>query len=145
MWCWCGCRGISYDKLGHFGEAVQDFNKVLQLEPNNSVAYFNRGSTYDSLGMHDAAIADFSKALELDPGTSSSPVHDPAAMAAAGPSMGLSPHDGMGHSLYSPQGGHEAAAAPWLTSHPQQQWLPSGNDSGGGLSAGRLGQQQYRT
>lgn len=60
-------RGISYDKLGHFEEAVLDFNKVIQLDPNNSVAYFNRGSTYDSMGAHDQAISDFGKALELDP------------------------------------------------------------------------------
>jgi hypothetical protein len=35
-------RGISFDKLGHFHAAIDDFNRVLQLEPNNSVAYFNR-------------------------------------------------------------------------------------------------------
>ena len=118
---------------------------MLELEPNNSVAYFNRGSTYDSLGMHDAAIADFSKALELDPGTSS-PVHDPAA-AAAGPGMGHSQHGSMGYSLYSPQHpGPDAVAAPWLTGEQQQQLLPAGHNSGGGLPAGRLtGSQHYHT
>lgn len=61
------CRGISYDKLGHYELAIQDFDRVIQLEPSNSVAYFNRGSTYDSMGAHDAAISDFGRALELDP------------------------------------------------------------------------------
>lgn len=116
-------RGISYDKLGHFDAAIQDFNRVLQLEPNNSVAYFNRGSTYDSLGMHDAAIADFSKALELDPGTSSSPMQDQAALTPTGAGM---QHDGY----------HQHLAEPWMQAH-QQQWSPVGSGMGG-LPAGRL-------
>jgi tetratricopeptide (TPR) repeat protein len=117
VWCCRCCRGISYDKLGHFDAAIQDFNRVLQLEPNNSVAYFNRGSTYDSLGMHDAAIADFSKALELDPGTSS-PVHDQAAAAAAGIGTGRS--SAGQHEAYHQQLGHEAA---WLQANTQH-WSP---------------------
>jgi lipoprotein NlpI len=60
-------RGISYDKLGAYEAAVEDFSQVIALEPGNSVAYFNRGTTFDSLGLHDQAIADFSKALELEP------------------------------------------------------------------------------
>jgi tetratricopeptide (TPR) repeat protein len=62
-------RGISYDKLGKYEAAVADFSRVLELEPTNSVAYFNRGSTYDSMGAHDHAIADFGRALELDNGS----------------------------------------------------------------------------
>jgi len=82
----CWSRGISFDKLGHFDAAIDDFNQVLLLDPTNSVAYFNRGSTYDSIGMHDAAIADFGRALELDPGTqqaASSPGPDSQQAAAA--------------------------------------------------------------
>lgn len=100
------CRGISYDKLGHYDAAIQDFNRVLQLEPNNSVAYFNRGSTYDSLGMHDAAIADFSKALELDPGTSSSPLPEQAA-------AGGGATDNMVQSAYQQQQPGPEPPAPW--------------------------------
>lgn len=124
------CRGISYDKLGHFDAAIQDFNRVLQLEPNNSVAYFNRGSTYDSLGMHDAAIADFSKALELDPGTSSTPVGDHPAAAGAGPMSGMQ------HNAFHPQLGPDAGA-PWLQQQQLQQWPPAGSGMSG-LAAGRL-------
>jgi tetratricopeptide (TPR) repeat protein len=111
----CCCRGISYDKLGHFDAAIQDFNRVLQLEPNNSVAYFNRGSTYDSLGMHDAAIADFSKALELDPGTSS-PVHDHTAAAGSGAGSSSTGQ----HDAFPGQQGLEAA---WLQGNTQH-WSP---------------------
>lgn len=36
------CRGISFDKLGRFEDAVADFSEVLRLEPLNVNAYFNR-------------------------------------------------------------------------------------------------------
>ena len=35
-------RGISYDKLGQFEEAIADFTRVLELDPSNVNAYFNR-------------------------------------------------------------------------------------------------------
>ena len=35
-------RGISFDKLGQFEEAVADFTRVLELDPSNVNAYFNR-------------------------------------------------------------------------------------------------------
>lgn len=52
-------RGISYDKLGMYDEAIKDFTRVLQLEPNNVNAYFNRGSAYDSIGNYEAAVQDY--------------------------------------------------------------------------------------
>ena len=39
---------------------------MLQLDPTNANAYFNRGSALDGLGKYDKAIVDYSKALELD-------------------------------------------------------------------------------
>lgn len=36
------CRGISFDKLGRFEDAVADFTEVLRLERLNVNAYFNR-------------------------------------------------------------------------------------------------------
>lgn len=131
MWCRFCCRGISYDKLGHFDAAIQDFNRVLQLEPNNSVAYFNRGSTYDSLGMHDAAIADFSKALELDPGTTCSPVQDQAATEAAAAAVTVA-GGGPQHGGYSNLQLGAGASAPWL-----HQWGHPAGSSIGTLPAGR--------
>ena len=35
-------RGISFDKLGQFAEAIADFTRVLELDPSNVNAYFNR-------------------------------------------------------------------------------------------------------
>ena len=60
------CRGISYDKLGQFEDAIADFTRVLELDPTNVNAFFNRGSAYDSLGQYEKAVADYTRALDLD-------------------------------------------------------------------------------
>ena len=59
-------RGISYERLGHYKEAIKDFTRVIEIDPDNANAYFNRGCCYDSVGELDLAISDYSVALELD-------------------------------------------------------------------------------
>lgn len=60
-------RGIAYGKNGEYDEAIADFTKALELEPNNMSAYCNRGLAYLEKGVPDQAIANFTKALELEP------------------------------------------------------------------------------
>ena len=59
-------RGISYERLAHYNEAIKDFTRVIEIDPDNANAYFNRGCCYDSIGELDLAISDYSVALELD-------------------------------------------------------------------------------
>ena len=60
-------RGIAYGKKGEYDQAIADFAKALELEPNNVSAYLNRGIAYIEKNDHDQAIADFTKDLELEP------------------------------------------------------------------------------
>lgn len=46
-------RAFSYDRLGHFEEAVADYSKALQIEPSNATALHNRGSLFERLGRCD--------------------------------------------------------------------------------------------
>lgn len=39
---------------------------MIEIDPQNANAYFNRGCCYDSIGELDLAISDYSVALELD-------------------------------------------------------------------------------
>jgi len=59
-------RGISYERISHYKEAIKDFTRVIEIDPENANAYFNRGCCYDSVGELDLAISDYSIALELD-------------------------------------------------------------------------------
>ena len=57
-----GLLRVSYKTLGG---AIQDFNKAIELNPNNAVAYYNRGLAKIHLGQKDNGCLDLSKAGEL--------------------------------------------------------------------------------
>lgn len=59
-------RGISFERMGKYHQAIKDFEMVILIDPNNANAFFNRGCCYDSIGEIDLAISDYSVALELD-------------------------------------------------------------------------------
>ncbi len=52
---------------GHLSEAVEEFKKVLQLEPGLVQAQVNLGLAYHALGNYSLAVSEFSKALKLKP------------------------------------------------------------------------------
>ena len=51
-------------------EAIADFNKSIQLNPNNADAYIRRGKNFAELKRYKEAIADFNQALILAPTSS---------------------------------------------------------------------------
>ncbi len=46
--------------------AVVDFDKAIEMNPKESMAYFNRGDSYEKMGNLQKAIDDYRKASELD-------------------------------------------------------------------------------
>ena len=42
-------RGATYSKLGEYGKAIQDYDKAIQLDPNNALGYYNRRYAYFQL------------------------------------------------------------------------------------------------
>ncbi len=60
-------RGRTFAKMGRFGDAIVDFTKAFELNPDGDWLVANRGSAYLELGRHDEAIADFDRAIEIDP------------------------------------------------------------------------------
>jgi len=53
--------------MGRHEEALADFNRAIELDPENGWAIVSRGETYRSMGRHEEALADFNRAIELDP------------------------------------------------------------------------------
>jgi tetratricopeptide (TPR) repeat protein len=45
--------------------AMEDYNKAIQLNPNDAEAYYNRGNAYVAKGQYDRAIEDYNKAIQL--------------------------------------------------------------------------------
>ena len=61
-------HGLIYFQLEEFQNALNEFNKLLELAPNHSSdAYKFRGDTNLFLEKLDEAIADYERALKLDP------------------------------------------------------------------------------
>jgi TonB family protein len=52
---------------GEFVLAVNDYNKAIELNPQDNLAYLNRARTFSNQKNYDAAIADYNKAVELNP------------------------------------------------------------------------------
>jgi tetratricopeptide (TPR) repeat protein len=67
----CGCkeyygkRAAAYQALGDHTNAEADYNKAIELDPNNSALYLERGKVRIQLGAKPAAIADLKKVLEI--------------------------------------------------------------------------------
>ncbi len=60
-------RGFSNRQLGNTEAAIDDYDIVINLNPEFARAYKNRGVAYYYLGDYEAAIADYEQAIELDP------------------------------------------------------------------------------
>jgi tetratricopeptide (TPR) repeat protein len=60
-------RGIAYANKGQYDQAISDYNKALEINPKDAVAYRERGDAYFYKGEYDSAISNFSKAIDIDP------------------------------------------------------------------------------
>ena len=61
-----GNRGFVYYNAKLFGQAIKDFNRAIQLEPNTAQNYIYRALCYRQTDSN-SAFADFNKAVELAP------------------------------------------------------------------------------
>ena len=58
---------MHYINLERYDEAIQYFDKALQIDPNDTVALNNKGDALYQLGKYDEAIQNYDKALQIDP------------------------------------------------------------------------------
>ena len=59
---------IAYE-MGNSGDyegAITNYTKVIELEPDNYVAYMNRGWSKGNLGDQYAAISDYNKSIKIN-------------------------------------------------------------------------------
>ncbi|OQB53031.1 MAG: TPR repeat-containing protein YrrB [Deltaproteobacteria bacterium ADurb.Bin151] len=60
-------RGTAYKDLGNYRQAIEDFNKAIEIKVNYADAYSNRGAAYKGLGNYGQAIEDYNKAIAIKP------------------------------------------------------------------------------
>jgi len=79
----CGCAhnktieghsAIKWFQIGNqafidnrLNEALDAYNKAIELKPKDVVAYYIRGIIYGKLGNYKLSVADFDRAIELNP------------------------------------------------------------------------------
>ena len=54
-------------KLTRYNEALQSFDKALELDPKSIKSWSFRGIVLEKLFRHDEALQSYNKALEWDP------------------------------------------------------------------------------
>ena len=58
-------KGSVYLEKGEYDQAISEFSKTLETDPNNARALFGRGTAYQLKGVPDQADSDFKKAFEI--------------------------------------------------------------------------------
>jgi len=59
--------GSFYLRQRRYKDALQEFDHVIELTPDNAAAYSNRGAVNSNLKKYDAAESDFLKSISLGP------------------------------------------------------------------------------
>ena len=60
-------KGSVLDELGQYDEAIQQYDKILGIDPDDTLAINNKGNTLSNLSRYDEAISMYDKVLSLDP------------------------------------------------------------------------------
>lgn len=60
-------KGVALVIEGKYNEAIKAFDKAIELNPKDAVAYNNRGAAYGQIGNYKQQIEDSNKAIELNP------------------------------------------------------------------------------
>ena len=60
-------RGNTKIFLNKYHEAIIDYTRAIELDPNISYLYFFRGLSYESLKQYKEALMNFQLSLKLDP------------------------------------------------------------------------------
>ena len=60
-------RGCTYGNNGQYEQAVNEFERAIELNPSAPLPYFWRGLAYERLGDHLGALVEYRRAVSLDP------------------------------------------------------------------------------
>jgi tetratricopeptide (TPR) repeat protein len=60
-------RGNTYYNLTNYEQALSDYTRAIELDPNYATAYYNMACSYALQGQIDAALPPLTRALELNP------------------------------------------------------------------------------
>ena len=60
-------KGIACSHLKNFREAINAYNKAVQIDPENSITHFNLGVALQDNGQFSEALETYTNALRINP------------------------------------------------------------------------------
>src|SRR4029079_17238087 len=60
-------KGISFSNFGRYEEAIEEYNKAIEIDPRDYNGHYNKGNSLSNLGRNEEAIEEYNKAIEIDP------------------------------------------------------------------------------
>lgn len=60
-------KGCILTKLGKYQEAIESYDKALEINPNDFDAWNNKGHALKDSGRYQEAITSYDKALKINP------------------------------------------------------------------------------
>lgn len=61
------CRARAHHAAGRITDAIADYDRAIDLDPNFAWAFAHRGDAYQALAGSERAVADYTMAVKLDP------------------------------------------------------------------------------
>lgn len=58
---------IVYYQMGDEMQTLNICSKIIELDPDDAMPYYNRGSIYSNMGLYDKALHDLNRTIELQP------------------------------------------------------------------------------
>ena len=58
--------GDVYFNRDEYDSAISDFNKAIDIDSKDAIAYFYRGDAYEKKSRYEEAILNYNKAIEID-------------------------------------------------------------------------------
>ena len=58
---------LQYMNMQNFPQAIQNYSKILEVDPNDETALFNRAFAYTQIKDYESGISDLTKILDNDP------------------------------------------------------------------------------
>ena len=60
-------KGRNYLLDDNYQRAIDEFKRVISINPDNIATWVNKGNSLDGLGRYGEAIESFDKAISIDP------------------------------------------------------------------------------
>ena len=57
-------RARGHRDKGHLDQAIADFDRAIEIQPDNQIYLHDRGTVHNDKGQHEKAIADFNRSIE---------------------------------------------------------------------------------